>query len=114
MALRDYYDWVHEAQDLYGMTYRDAQALWQDVSEEIGDRPTFDSLYDPTYDVVDVEDVTPDEDIEIAEDRAAFADYDVGAYEELESVGDFDEAWYDDWFEVGDEIEVTVIYEEAV
>lgn len=102
MAYQDYYDWVHEAQDLYGMDYRDAQELWRTVADETGERPTFDSLYDPEYD--DVDDVAE----EIMEpDRDDFADWDVGDYDEVELVDGYDEFWDLEWFDPGDEIEVT-------
>lgn len=117
MASRDYYDWVHEAMDLYAMDYRDAQAFWRDVQDETGERPTFDDLYDPGYIEDDegeyLEEPTGEyDDAAIAADRAEFEDYDTGAYDEAEEwLEDYMDL--DDWFDEGDEVEVTAVYEEG-
>ena len=116
MAYQDYYDWVHEAQDLYGLDYRDAQVLWADAQEETGERPTFEMLYEPeAYDEPEPEEDYEQEEPEVdyAEeeiaDREQFGDYDLGSYDQLTDF-DFDDAWWEAFFDAYDEVEVTVKY----
>ena len=111
MARRDYYDFLADARETFGLDYDEARAFWRDFGNALGFRPTPDDLVeygDLAADVLyPLEEMSPEE-------RDAYEEWE----REWEVYGERRDfwTWYgDDWLDAYEEIEVTeyVAYQEG-